>query len=1002
MMHSRAYTFFAFLIVLFGAAHFGSAQATAPGELDNGMFVDELARRGMSELMDRLSARGDMDADPVAKGRIIIASHYLEYQQNLEAIETAQLTEEKQRLFKNAQAELELAIASQAAMIEEHRDHVQRPVWQTQQADYVFVHLFPTFGFQAESFVLRGVPTEDQTELFNKYVGSTLHGLIDADNRFRVLEGDLSRDDEIRKQLVNSGTWDILFEDNWKGATQFWFARAAVAAFKLPEDDAYFKNVDRQINPLQKQDPKEEKTRLLATAVQKMDVFANDSSLQDIQRKAPLQIKGDALLFAGKYDEAINAYTQALSYGEDDGVGFNAWVGTAWARHKKGQSIQRDIDSLQQGSFLSAGTGQTIFRLLLVDVLHRALLERAMEAPGPQQQAAISLAYQPYLKFLNDLRKDKSIDEGTVVYYEDYVYGRWLRANEDKPVDNLPAVVVMAMGSASRDAGQRLVNKSDIAREEKRDDEAKELLDQAMPKLQKAIELLEPLAARESVKEEPEVHARTLYNLGMATYLLNRTDPFGVVMAARYWVDAATAHPEFPEGEKSAVLAVSTLQRFYDQAPRPEGVLTTYENAIKVLFEKYGTADFADNVRYVYAIDILKPEGKIEDAVNTLKPLPQGHPTYFESQRELLYLYYDQFLAAGDADDRQRFLEELKGAADRVETAGLRQVNSVSQDALKELIKDLEDPEKQINTNAVDKDLFSAAVGYDAAGHGRIMRATVEVERGNVQDALDLMSNFDEVFGMSDQLLSFGLAKRISILVKAEQVDEAAQAARDFLARFPEVAADEINLEIDRLERQIDVWKLRADETDIQRLKDQFNARAAKLAAGASAMAQAMLSRAVALKMPKDQLFALKVLRVKTLRLAGNSNGALTLADELMAEGPPNADVLHNLIELHFEIGKRDEKIADLAKAMEYAKMIINQDTGLQPGKDGKYPPMWWNAWARWAEILDAVHDIDKAMAAELVKDIPLRVRDLQRFTDSNLGGDPYRTRLRALAQKYQ
>jgi hypothetical protein len=108
--------------------------------------------------------------------------------------------------------------------------------------------------------------------------------------------------------------------------------------------------------------------------------------------------------------------------------------------------------------------------------------------------------------------------------------------------------------------------------------------------------------------------------------------------------------------------------------------------------------------------------------------------------------------------------------------------------------------------------------------------------------------------------------------------------------------------------------------------------------------------------------------------------------------------LLDALADAHFQAGNRtgdgqgavdDDGRRSLIAAADVLDTIL---TGVQPDDQGTYPSEWWHAWTRRLRINDIL--------GEGTQDIPFRVRQL-RLTDPMLGGEPFRTQLQRLENKY-
>ena len=123
----------------------------------------------------------------------------------------------------------------------------------------------------------------------------------------------------------------------------------------------------------------------------------------------------------------------------------------------------------------------------------------------------------------------------------------------------------------------------------------------------------------------------------------------------------------------------------------------------------------------------------------------------------------------------------------------------------------------------------------------------------------------------------------------------------------------------------------------------------------------------------------------RSLRLSGDVGGGLLIMRELIEAQSSNGLAIHEYAECLYASGGRE----NLKQAGVYFDRLIQS---LPVDEKGKYPPLYWNAWMRRLQISDQ-------FAGE-GESILRRIKQLG-YIDHELGGEPYRTQLNKLAEKY-
>lgn len=897
-----------------------SAAASAQAQLDQSTLIDRLAEEGMTELLQHL-VETDPPQDPVVAAQVEIANGMIRFgdTENLEPEERF--------------AALDAALGAMRKLIAEHADHPQRPLWQTDLGELLLTRVLDERHNGAGEFYEFGVPTTDQRAAVESVVAEAFEQLAQADLRFAQLRTLLPREADYQEKYARTGLEQRLFEDYFEKRTQFYLAFAAHLTSLLPDSHAYF--TDAVKLPGKRPAAGEEKARLSALAVERVAPFVADTADATGARTPSLNISGRALLRQNKNSEALAAFQQVIDGGAGGLLTLVAQLGSAVAQVQQGQfpaAITR-LQDLQESPLLQDESG-ILYRLLVADAEHRARLAQAAKAPAAQA-AARAAAYEPYVELLDDPALGEAGDA-----LRNYVYTRWadtLDATADAGA--LPPVVRMALGEVTRVNGQNAA----LAAEQAGDEAARAA---ARETLKRSIELNRPLAE----DANPAVKARAMYNLALATYFSDPQTLSNVLGATALFVKLADELPDQRQAEEAIQTAVGLLRELHMIEPRPSGADEAYRSAVRVLFEKYGTSEAADNERLYYGYFVLEPSGDYERTASVLADVPPGHPDYFTAQREMLLAMERLMEAAPEAQkaDRRRALRE---AAERV------------------------------RGEATNGDTPEAR---QAAAASEVVQAGAAIDESKTDDALRVLEGFEERYAGEDTMLRLARERRIIALADAQQLDRLAKTAREMMDADPDAAAyviDQVLTDlaqgIDRLEQSAVAEQSPAKQRE---LRDQSAAKART----ASALADMLVNWARDQGYSREEMLPYQLVLSRSRRMAGQATQALEITNDFVNEFGQNANVMHEHAENLYAEGSEN----NLAAAAGLYDRLI---TGLPAGERG-YPREWWNAWMRRLQINDRMN--------QNVAEIPLRVRQLK-LTDPELGGNPFKETLERLSEKH-
>ncbi|MCC6580460.1 MAG: hypothetical protein IT440_08460 [Phycisphaeraceae bacterium] len=840
-----------------------------------------------------------------------------------------------------ARTSLDQALDATRKLIQDAYDHEQRPIWQTQLGEMLLFDLLDTLNTNAGQFVEFGVPTAAQQTAFNLVVPEALENLEDADVRFYQLQTELPKEKDHTDKRVNTGLWYRMMDEYSKARTRFALAHALLYAWLLPDSDAYFTHLGN--NPKivrQKKDIPGERGRLLALATQQLeDLIADPSDTWSIRSRCQC-LMGRVKLRQQKFDEAVAMEDHVLALKAGDMNSLMAGLARAMALGSRNK-LRESQDQLVQLAAHPLATSNLLMRLLTVDARHRVLLDAAARGSDKTAQAAaMAAAYEPYMQLLNDPALGAAAEP-----LRNYVHQRWM---DNLPVGgdlaSHPPVVVAAVIESLRVAGQNGMIESAQS-------DQPGLATEAKARLQRAIALAEQLLQRRDASAS--ARAQTLFNQGLATYFLDTRNHDITVQAAVILTRLADQLPAERVSEQAIGYAVEMLHQLQAAKLPAQGRDEAYRQCVEVLLKKFPTTAAADNERYFYAVSILVPGRQWEQAAEVLRSVSVSQPQYFEAQRERLYCLVE--LARQDAKRWDMVAEEAAKAR--------------------------EEAERRLASSDPDQ----APAIRNAAGHARLILADIAERKGELGQALTFLRNFEQDFLGDNELMRLGLGRRILLLVRDGKLDEASREATKMMQSFPDDAAPVVDRVLTDLDRQTGELRQKAAEELAQRPKQELLDRAKNLSEMAAKLANLLVSWAGGQGLSAEQMVPFQIILAKSTRASGQAASALPALRDLRKQFPNDADVIQELAESLYAVAGRD----NLLEAAELNKILIS---GLPPDDQGRYPAPYWNAWRRYFQISEQLNENTDVIA--------LRVRGLQ-ASDDNLGGEPYKSELIRLMNKY-
>jgi len=907
--------------------------------LDKATLIEGLRQEGLRDLLKHL-AETELGDDPLLQKQVLISQYLLDYEELIGQGEVGPAAE----AFSQASD-------TTTQLIAENADNEQRPIWQTQLAEQLLFESLSTVYRNAAAFYEFGVPTRAQAEAFETAAAASLELTEEADVTFFRLQTELPKEPDHTARRIDTGLWDRMINQYYKVRTQYMLARAAYYTCLLPDSCAYFR--DLGANPKiirQARTAGAERKRLLGLAVERLETLLTTGAAENWNiDSACHSLLGRVLAAQGKLDKGIAELQKATEAGKGDMEDLWAHLALAVAQDRKGDAAAAQAELSQQSAHPMVSSN-LLLRLLVVDAAHRLKLAAAQKQPDQGRAAAITHAYEPYVHLLADPRLGDA-----AAGLREYIYQRWA-SSVDKNADlgRLPAMVVAAMGESLRTRGQNLMIDADDAQ----GNEARNLAGAAAEQLALAVKVNADLLTRPDLS--PHVEASAMFNQAMAHYFLDRQDEARQIEAADTMVSVAEKFPDASVSKEAVTAAIGGILRpLHSRPARPAGVDEAYQRGVLVLLGKFPDIAATHDQRLYYATTILLPAGEHVAAVAVLAKLPFGHADYFQAQRERLYAQL-ALLAQASKTDRTTLAQSLEQDAESVRSEADRAAKAST------------DPD-------------AAAIAINSAGHATLVLAELAAQADKVDQAIRILSTFEQEYVADDELMRQALSKRIVLLARDEKYDQAADEAQLLMQSFPDDAAAVIDSVLSDLDKQIDGLRQQAAEELVDMKRKALDDRATASAQTAAALAQLLVDWAQAEEFDDDQMVPYQLLLAKSKRLAGNAGEAVAYLEPLIGQYPNDADVIHQTAEALYLLGT-DEAL-NRATAL-YTALI----DGLPADENGVYPTRYYNAWMRYLQISDRL--------SRNTADIALTVRQL-RLSDPRLGGEPYESELEKLLMKH-
>lgn len=909
--------------------------------LDNARFYEELAKRGHEDLLLHL-LETDPPGDPVEASLLQIAIY------EKQAAKPSLSEEDRDAIVQRMRE-------TRSGLIEQFKDHPQRPIWLTQQAEYVLVTQLRREQ-NAMEFALFGVPTEKQAELFSKAAVDAFLASDQAMEMLFIFQSELPNRPG-HEQRVNSGLWSRLMDDYFARWTPFYHGWSAYLVSRLPSSHPYYQQLGQAgseyARETQAKDPAAERKRLRDLAVNRLQAVIDDRNFRNPHVKGMARVMVALALTdrdVAMSEASIAILDQVMTDRSNDRRVYHLAAGLARSH------VLTEVKSFNQANEFTEQLYEhplvrdaPLFRVLVADQRHRIARAQIASMPRDLRADAIEGAFAPYMQLFAMMQ-----DEQQRNAVQGYVYQRWAdRFASTTNRSKLPGAVQMGIGLIEMNRAQAMLNDGQDA------EEAKRLLKDAVDWLQAASE----------GSDSPAVVARVGYNLAKAQYLQDTESVENIISAVNAMAEIADQYPDQPDAEQAMsdamVLAYNTHLKF--------GKIAAVNEALRkvavVLLEKYPIIPTADDMR-LYISDVVYYEaGEYLKAVEVLEGVPFSHRDFFLARSVALRCYL-------------KLLEDPKTATTDID-AQLRAIAA----SLK--------PDAQQRARTRGEHASNARIFL---GTSQIALARLELLSNQFKPAIAALSNIQEILDRSHQaelaVMREAQALRIEILARSKQLDAAIQEARQLMDDSPDDAAPIIDTMLEQLEAEIERIRLAEFTEVVEREKTALLERRTELGQLAMPLAELLMRWAHAQKaqgvFSEEEMVPFSLVLAKAQRMAGEPALSVQTIEPLVDQYG-FIEVIHSYGESLYALGAKNNDEAIMTQAFQQFAMILQTDWS----GENKMPEIWWNAQMRQMQTLDI-------LGKDATKDIPLRVRQLQQIHDRNLGGEPYRSQLLRLEQKYR
>jgi hypothetical protein len=824
-------------------------------------------------------------------------------------------------------------------LIDEFPDRPRRAVWQTDYAEKLLVNLLQTRQSDAAAFYEFGLPSEAQQQAYEQRVPEAYRMLAAAKQKLFEQQRLLGQGQQNNNQL-SGALQNRLFNQLNKKRLPYYLAHAAYFTALLPNDHPYFQNLGQGSLGNQAANPKTERQRLLQVAIGAARPLADGNvNIASSARRGAMAVAGRAMSEAGQQSRALQMLNRTIDQQGLPRDGLLAVLGKARTQFRQGNAEQA-YGTIDQAQQHELVQKNLRYRVLLADLHHRLLKAQANQKQGQQRQKLMAKAFEPYQAVI-----EQGGDQAQNL--KNFIFKRiYDSVASDADLSSLSPMARLAVARMSRIEGQQ-------AKQAGNQQQAKNKLDRAID-AGKTFENASGVSAA--------VRAEGLFNKAIAAYHLASNNRQTILSVGQQLIDVARLAKDQPIAMQALGPGMSLLRRIHQLPDAQASEKAAYQQAVQFVFDNFPLSEVAVNERLYYGSAVLEPNGQFLEAAEVYSKVPEQHPDYFKNQRRrvmALAQHLDQLTSEGGSGIEQA-RQRLRQAAQQVENKA-----------------------QPVAGNSNDR----AQTAKGALAAVTLGRVELALSDDNTSKALDLLADFQSEYGNAGNLLAEAQQRQLLLLVEAGRLNQAAEVAKEIAERFPQQGAAVIDQTLDQIQTQIRTQlTAAANEPRASRRREIEQAARQKAQTGAK-LAQLLFNYAKNDRgLQGDQLLPYELSLIESLRMAGQVGEAKRRIEKLKNQHPNNGSVLSEYADVLFAQGTQGEPNEQLLTqaAQQYNKLI----QGTQSGSD-----LYWNAWMRRLQINDRL--------GKYTNSIPRRVSQLKE-RDKNLGGDPYRSTLQRLADKYR
>jgi tetratricopeptide (TPR) repeat protein len=443
----------------------------------------------------------------------------------------------------------------------------------------------------------------------------------------------------------------------------------------------------------------------------------------------------------GRFDEAETVFADvARNEASRPSDIFVARIGGVINRTMRGGPAA-GLEALASIEDRYTGADGFFHRILLAD--HRFILQRrlARQASDPAERAVLlKSAFESYLALL---KLDLGMPTETV---RAVIFDRLtLAADDDVPVDELPALVAIARGSRmTEDETNRAAG----------------------------IEMLTSALERSDLA--PSERAASLYALGKALFAAGQPQP-----AARRFLELATAHATDIQAEKAIELAAGIAADAHDQSPDDEAARSLLREALDVLLARYPNLPTVDRWRYA-AGELALREKRFEEAMKLFGQIAPDAQQWLDAnfmQASVARANAAAAISPMEAANRHEVTITVVERVQGVIEAGLRASHVASRaDALR---------------------YYVAAL--------RVIRAEALLRLARHDQAIQTLKDIEADASLDNEVIAEALRVRIAVYQAMNKPEEARAQVERFIQTAPEQAGQVLEPMLTALQRDVEL-----------------------------------------------------------------------------------------------------------------------------------------------------------------------------------------------------